>query len=1250
LIVRLAIKIKYIQYQHIVNDLTVESENSSGNKYMSLSHSLLLWFLLLALLPLSLTAWFGYRQMVDSLTEIAMHDLEKSAHLRAQFIQTWFDYRFMDLNSQAESRRNAEFMESLQQALQASNKGADKFVKSYAWALLADSWQQDLITFARRYDYISDLFLIDKEGNILFTVTREFDLGSNLFEGFYADTELASTARATLETGQSLFSDFKRHSSSNELLTGFLTAPMLDEEGNTIGLFAIQLQLGRISELMMDKYSETSLTHYLVGEDGLARTPVKGAKTADTVVQRIDTRQFKLWRHQEREKHVQHAAASHAVFEYPGPGGQQVIGLHQTVRLPGVNWVLISEIDRDEALAAAHRLGQITMAMFLLTAVLVTVLAFYLARRVTRPIIQLADSSMKVAAGELEHQVEVTANNEIGQLADAFNHMLQMRRMHEQALQQSTKQAQQALAELEEQKFALSQHAIVAITDVQGNITFVNDKCSEISGYSRDEMIGRNHRVLNSGYHDTAFFREMYRTIARGDVWHDEICNKAKDGHFYWVDTTIVPFMGENGKPKSYIAIRTDTTERKQAEKELIEAKNLAEDAARAKSAFLASMSHEIRTPMNGVLGMLSLLLDTNLDDDQHHKATVAQNSAQSLLTLINDILDFSKVDAGKLELEILDFNLRDMLGDFVETMAYQAQDKDLELVLDVTGVEQSLVKGDPGRLRQILTNLVGNAIKFTAEGEIVIRANMQDHNEQALHLNCTITDTGIGIPADKLSALFDSFTQVDASTTRKYGGTGLGLAIAKKLCNLMGGGITVSSESGKGSCFELNVVLQKSQHSHLVMPEVDIQALNLLVVDDNVTNREVLRGQLEHWGASVVEAEDGPHALAVCEQRIEQDGLPLFDIAFLDMQMPGMDGEQLGKALKSDPRFSQMKLVMMTSMGYQGEARHFADIGFSGYFPKPATTSDLFDALAVVAEDGEALQQAEPLVTHHYLKTLSHSKESVIENANSIMNDKLWTEDTRVLLVEDNQVNQLVASGILANMGIQVDVAADGLAALNSLDQAPTDAPYILVLMDCQMPEMDGYEATSAIRNGKAGERYKTIPIIAMTANAMEGDRRKCLEAGMDDYLSKPIDTELLFEKLQQWLPGAEEKPVLRKVVEHTPELERAVWDKEAALKRLLSDEDLLNTLVEVFLDEMPTRMDELKQGMESGDCEKIHYLAHTIKGTAGNLSALGLQKQATLMEAAAKEADIEQVSILMPALQQAIEQLKQRFEQHSA
>jgi len=493
----------------------------------------------------------------------------------------------------------------------------------------------------------------------------------------------------------------------------------------------------------------------------------------------------------------------------------------------------------------------------------------------------------------------------------------------------------------------------------------------------------------------------------------------------------------------------------------------------------------------------------------------VAQSSAESLLTLINDILDFSKVDSGKMELEFIDFNLRNMLGGFAEAMGLQAEQKGLELILDVTQIDESLVRGDPGRLRQILTNIVGNAIKFTTVGEIVIHAELHSIDDQLWQFNCRIEDTGLGIPEDKMSILFDSFSQVDASTTRKYGGTGLGLAIVKKLAKLMSGGISVSSEHGKGSCFVINIQLQKSNKSQQVIPQVDMQKLNILVVDDNATNREVLCGQFEYWGAKVVSVNGGQQALDVCNKRIQKTDIDFFDIAFLDMQMPDMDGAELGKKLKQDQRFSKMKLVMMTSMAHQGQARHFADIGFSAYFSKPTTTSDLFDALSVVAEDGKALQQADPLVTKHYLKSLKRSDSGTSSNLH-----KESFNNTRVLIVEDNHVNQLVATGILNGHGFKmIDIAANGFEAITSLQESPEDAPYAVVLMDCLMPEMDGYEASRQIRAGKAGERNKLIPIIAMTANAMEGDREKCLKSGMNDYLSKPIDPELLISKLREWL-----------------------------------------------------------------------------------------------------------------------------------
>jgi CheY-like chemotaxis protein len=359
---------------------------------------------------------------------------------------------------------------------------------------------------------------------------------------------------------------------------------------------------------------------------------------------------------------------------------------------------------------------------------------------------------------------------------------------------------------------------------------------------------------------------------------------------------------------------------------------------------------------------------------------------------------------------------------------------------------------------------------------------------------------------------LFDAFTQADSSTTREYGGTGLGLSIVKRLCALMGGDVRVTSEVGKGSVFEFSIRLAPSAQSKLVMPEINTQNLSLLIVDDNLTNRQVLSGQLEIWGCNVCEAVNGEESLSILNERMNNladlgRNVP-FDVAFIDMQMPGMDGAELGRRIRADKRFDGMKLVMMTSMGHKGDAKFFADLGFSAYFSKPTTTSDLFDALAVVVEGGAALKQAKPLVTHHYLKTLVKKSQN-----------ESWPEHARILVVEDNMINQMVAKELLSQLGLAADTAANGQEAIEVLSKTSTEASYILVLMDCQMPIMDGYESSRKIRSGEAGALAKTIPIIAMTANAMKGDKEKCLEAGMDDYLSKPINPDTLEAKLRQWI-----------------------------------------------------------------------------------------------------------------------------------
>jgi len=652
----------------------------------------------------------------------------------------------------------------------------------------------------------------------------------------------------------------------------------------------------------------------------------------------------------------------------------------------------------------------------------------------------------------------------------------------------------------------------IIISDAStGAVSYVNKAFTRLTGYLAVEIIGNNCKVLQGEDTDPEDVKAIRRAIKSQVPISQTILNYKKDGTSFHNKLTLNPIFDDEGVMTHIVGLQFDVTERALTERYLKQAKDKAEESARLKSDFLASMSHEIRTPMNGVLGMLSLLTTSQLNDEQLHRVEVAQSSANSLLTLINDILDFSKVEAGKLELEALDFDLTHMLGEFVESFALQIQDKGLELVLDTSQVQQSQVKGDPGRIRQVLTNLVGNAIKFTLQGEIVIKVSTEPSSTNLLTLNCIIEDTGIGIPPEKVASLFDSFSQVDASTTRKYGGTGLGLAIVKKLCQLMSGDIEVASEEGRGSSFSFSLQLEEGQFKTENLPSVDTSKLDILIVDDNTTNREVLRAQLEGWGATVYEANDGADALEVCRKRIESTERKFFDIAFLDMQMPELDGAMLGEQLLANPDYSGMKLVMMTSIDSQYDAQYFADIGFDAYFPKPVTASDLYGAISVVIDAGETLQHADPLVTHNYLKTLAPSQKE--DQPLSTL-----SKDARILLVEDNKINQLVALGVLGQKDLVADVAGNGIEALQRLNDTKKDDSYALILMDCQMPEMDGYKATQAIRQGEAGEHNIDIPIIAMTANAMTGDREKCLAIGMNDYLSKPINAAKLFSMLEKW------------------------------------------------------------------------------------------------------------------------------------
>ncbi|PKG85122.1 hypothetical protein CXF85_05815 [Colwellia sp. 75C3] len=741
---------------------------------------------------------------------------------------------------------------------------------------------------------------------------------------------------------------------------------------------------------------------------------------------------------------------------------------------------------------------------------------------------------------------KLTSNDELGKLSEEYNQLIQINTQKEQELKETLKYVDSITDAVP---------VSLAYIDINKQYKFVNKKYKRWFNVSINDFSAETLPINLKNAVSEIIQSNIEKALA-GNLIEFEFRVPLFDGSEKDVGITFTPHLNDESQVLGFFVCIDDMSKIKESEHQLevyaqdIEFKNWAledekekaEEASKIKSQFLASMSHEIRTPMNGVIGMLGLLSGGKLTDEQQHHVDIAQGSAHSLLTLINDILDFSKVDAGKMELEAIDFDLRTMLGEFTQSMGLQVQEKGVELVLDISQVDESLIKGDSNRLRQIITNIVSNAAKFTKEGEVVIQVALTDACDGNCRVDFRISDTGIGIPKNNLSTLFDSFSQVDASTTRKFGGTGLGLAIAKKLCNLMGGDIEVTSVENEGSHFIFHVMLQISPASTKIIPPVTLADVNLLVVDDNTSNRAAIATQLTHWGAKVLSVAGANEAIQACEERIKNNDGSLFDMIFIDMEMDNIDGIKLGKKLNSDPRFKTVKRVLMTPLSYRDGASCITELGFSGYFAKPATSSDLFSALSLlnkttvtqtdqsvgtdkvlaITGNSSSVLESEPSQKLGAIIESSVSRvSSIIDTANSCD-----LENLRILLVEDNKINRMVAKGILNKFGItSIDFAFNGYAAIDSLKESQNNQPYSIILMDCQMPEMDGYEASRNIRAGNAGESNRDLPIIAMTANAMSGDKEKCLSAGMSDYLSKPIDPEQFLQMLKLW--GLDKKEV---------------------------------------------------------------------------------------------------------------------------
>jgi PAS domain S-box-containing protein len=700
------------------------------------------------------------------------------------------------------------------------------------------------------------------------------------------------------------------------------------------------------------------------------------------------------------------------------------------------------------------------------------------------------------------------------------------------AQHESRLRAERALRETAALRETVDRQSIVSVADARGAIVEANDAFCNRSGYSREELLGKDHRILDSGHHPTPFWAEMWGTVREGRTWRGEICNRAKDGSLYWVDRVIAPFFGVDGRVEKYVSFASDITARKQAESELLAANaRLAESqqhlearviertselarateeskaASKAKSEFLATMSHEIRTPMNGVVGMAQMLLATPLSSEQKEYASILyRQTGQPLLTIINDILDFSKIEAGKLGIEKIPFNLQRLVAEVCDLLQAQIQSKGLEMVLcfHINPPCPRLLIGDPNRIRQILLNLLGNAIKFTHTGYIALRITApRDHPDHRQHRPGSHRHRHRH-PGRKTGQAVPAFSQADASTTRRFGGTGLGLAICKGLAELMGGCVGVESEPGIGSTFWFEVLLQTGHapaSTSLTADSAPRRNLRLLVIEDHDVQRQCIAECLSALRFRVDAAADGEAGLAMMLDAAA-DNQP-FDAVLTDFVMPGMDGAEVALAMRSKPELAGIPILLLSAVQDLDPAR-VRRAGFASLLTKPARPSAMLDAVMTAIAS-----RAKPLAAH------DNKPRATSQGADQP--DASPATRARILLAEDNEINQAIACELLSHSGFECTVAPNGAAAVDAVRREPFD----LVLMDCQMPEMDGFEATREIRRLESAgqltaQNGRRLPIIALTANALTGDRERCLAAGMDNYASKPIDLKALLATIE--------------------------------------------------------------------------------------------------------------------------------------
>jgi PAS domain S-box-containing protein len=866
---------------------------------------------------------------------------------------------------------------------------------------------------------------------------------------------------------------------------------------------------------------------------------------------------------------------------------------------------------------------------------------FLLNRFVLVPVTKLLRATETLAGGDLSQRVALSSGDELGRLADSFNLMAgnlavsqselearaekrtgQLRNLN-QDLKRQMAERERAQAELAAKDAQLEEAQALAHVgsweiDLQTRRGTWSDESYRILGLEPGEceptvdsylafvhpddmeLVKAVGEKVLAGFQPFAFEHRL--VLRNGEVRFTAISGK-------------IISDGEN-RPLRVVGISHDITAYKQTV-ELRAAKQAAEAANRAKGEFLANMSHEIRTPMNGVQGMLELVLDTDLKPEQAEHLRMARSSADALLRIIDEILDFSKIESGKLDFETIDFNLRDTVSDTLDVLSLRAEQKGLELICNFNPEVPDFVAGDPGRLRQVITNLAGNAIKFTERGEVVVEVDQQERAHGIVTIHFAIRDTGVGIPPARQRVIFAPFQQADGSVTRRYGGTGLGLAISAQLVDIMGGLIWVASEPGKGSTFHFTARFKLvSGHARRTSGRpVELDGVRVLVVDDKSTNRRVLDETLTRWKMATTLAEDGVSALAAMESAL-QTNAP-FKLVIIDSGTPLVDGFALAHAIKLRPALAGAAIMMLTSKGQRGDAARCRELGIAAYLTKPVRQTQLLDAILSVLGGAVPSVDSPVLITRHSLREGGR---------------------LNILLAEDNLVNQKITTRMLEKLGHAVTVANNGREALDAIGAQAFD----LILMDIQMPEMSGFEATEAIRRQERASG-KHLPIIALTAHAMDGDRERCLESGMDGYVSKPVRGEELARAIGSLLtatPGGSD-------LAHSGDEKQQpkLFDRTALLQRLEGDTELLDEVLEIFLDDCPPMLEKIRRAAAGHDAKALLFPAHALKGAAANVCASRIHAAALKLELMAREDRVVDVEAQVAALEEEIGDFSRLF-----